>query len=71
MYLLNRRFKQQQQIIWSGKGGVQDRTIYEGTEHPAPVDKTAPNSPTLLYTDAVFAKMLMNGGLMDKRDYDT
>ena len=23
------RFKQQQQIIWSGRGGVQDRTIYE------------------------------------------
>ena len=30
VYLLNRRFTQQQQIIWSGKGGVQDRTIYEG-----------------------------------------
>ena len=29
IYLLNRRFKQQQQIIWAGKGGVQDRTIYE------------------------------------------
>ena len=29
VYLLNKRFKQQQQIIWSGKGGVQDRTIYE------------------------------------------
>lgn len=70
MYLLNRRFKQQQQIIWSGKGGVQDRTIYEGTGHPAPVIKATQSSPTS-YTDAVFAKMLMNGGLMDKRDYDT
>jgi deoxyadenosine kinase len=29
IYLLQRRFTQQQQIIWSGKGGVQDRTIYE------------------------------------------
>jgi len=29
IYLLHRRFTQQQQIIWSGKGGVQDRTIYE------------------------------------------
>lgn len=29
IYLLNRRFKQHQQIIWQGKGGVQDRTIYE------------------------------------------
>lgn len=29
IYLLNRRFRQQQQIIWSNKGGVQDRTIYE------------------------------------------
>jgi len=29
IYLLNKRFRQQQQIIWQGKGGVQDRTIYE------------------------------------------
>ena len=29
VYLLNRRFQQHQQIIWQGKGGVQDRTIYE------------------------------------------
>jgi deoxyadenosine kinase len=29
VYLLNKRFRQQQQIIWEGKGGVQDRTIYE------------------------------------------
>eukprot|EP01096_Ripella_sp_DP13-Kostka_P013341 TRINITY_DN5796_c0_g1_i1.p2 TRINITY_DN5796_c0_g1~~TRINITY_DN5796_c0_g1_i1.p2 ORF type:complete len:259 (+),score=111.72 TRINITY_DN5796_c0_g1_i1:70-777(+) len=29
VYLLNKRFKQQQQIIWQGRGGVQDRTIYE------------------------------------------
>ena len=29
VYLLNRRFAQQQQIVWSGKGGIQDRTIYE------------------------------------------
>lgn len=29
VYLLNKRFAQQQQIIWHGKGGVQDRTIYE------------------------------------------
>jgi len=29
IYLLNQRFRQQQQIIWQGKGGVQDRTIYE------------------------------------------
>ncbi|KYR01047.1 deoxyadenosine kinase [Tieghemostelium lacteum] len=50
IYLLNARFQQQQQIIWQGKGGVQDRTIYE---------------------DSVFAKMLMESGLMDKRDYST
>lgn len=31
IYLLNERFSQQQQIIWSGKGGIQDRTIYEDT----------------------------------------
>lgn len=29
VYLLNKRFKQQQQIVWQGKGAVQDRTIYE------------------------------------------
>jgi len=29
IYFLNQRFKQQQQIIWSNKGGIQDRTIYE------------------------------------------
>lgn len=29
VYLLNRRFQQHQQIIWQGRGGVQDRTIYE------------------------------------------
>jgi hypothetical protein len=27
IYLLNRRFEQQQQIIWFGKGGIQDRTV--------------------------------------------
>ncbi len=29
VYLLNERFKQQQQIVWSGKGAIQDRSIYE------------------------------------------
>jgi Deoxynucleoside kinase len=29
VFLLNRRFKQHQQIVWGGQGGVQDRTIYE------------------------------------------
>lgn len=29
IHLLNQRFKQQQLIIWSGKGGIQDRSIYE------------------------------------------
>jgi len=29
VYLLNKRFEQQQRLIWSKKGGVQDRTIYE------------------------------------------
>jgi len=29
VYLLNRRFAQHQEIIWSTQGGVQDRTIYE------------------------------------------
>jgi deoxyadenosine kinase len=31
IYLLNKRFHQHQQIIWRGRGGVQDRTIYEDT----------------------------------------
>eukprot|EP01155_Anaeramoeba_flamelloides_P041693 Anaeramoba_flamelloidesc35325_g1_i2.p1 GENE.c35325_g1_i2~~c35325_g1_i2.p1 ORF type:complete len:136 (-),score=14.83 c35325_g1_i2:13-420(-) len=29
IYLLNNRFRQQQQIIWSGQGGIVDRSIYE------------------------------------------
>ena len=29
VFLLNKRFAQQQQIIWSGNGGIQDRSIYE------------------------------------------
>ncbi|MBI4699713.1 MAG: deoxynucleoside kinase [Deltaproteobacteria bacterium] len=29
IYLLNRRFRQHQEIIWRGGGAVQDRTIYE------------------------------------------
>lgn len=29
IYLLNNRFAQQQQIIWSHKGGIADRSIYE------------------------------------------
>lgn len=29
VYLLNRRYQQHQQIIWSGLGAVQDRSIYE------------------------------------------
>lgn len=29
IYLLNKRFAQQQMIIWQGKGAVQDRTIFE------------------------------------------
>ena len=29
IYLLYRRFQQHQEIIWRGRGGVQDRTIYE------------------------------------------
>jgi len=50
IHLLNKRFRQHQQIIWQGKGGVQDRTIYE---------------------DSIFARMLCESGLMDKRDFDT
>lgn len=29
VYLLNKRFKQHQQVIWQDNGGIQDRTIYE------------------------------------------
>lgn len=50
IYLLNRRFQQHQEIIWRGRGGIQDRTIYE---------------------DAIFAKTLVDGGMMDQRDYET
>lgn len=50
VHLLNKRFRQQQEIVWSEAGAVQDRTIYE---------------------DAIFARMLADGGLMDQRDYET
>ncbi len=50
IYLLTERFRQHQEVIWRGGGGVQDRTIYE---------------------DAIFAKTLVNAGLMDERDYRT
>ena len=50
IYLLNRRFQQHQEIIWQGRGAVQDRTIYE---------------------DAVFARTLVEQGLMEERDYRT
>ncbi len=50
IYLLNKRFQQHQKIVWTGKGGVQDRTIYE---------------------DCIFAKMLMEQGNIEKRDYET
>jgi deoxyadenosine kinase len=50
IYLLNKRFQQQQQIVWQRKGAVQDRTIYE---------------------DRIFAKMLCDQGLMEKRDFET
>lgn len=29
IYLLNVRFRQHQQILWNGAGGIQDRTLYE------------------------------------------
>lgn len=29
IFLLNKRFNQQQQIIWNGVGGISDRSIYE------------------------------------------
>lgn len=29
IHLLNKRFEQQQRLIWSKKGGIQDRSIYE------------------------------------------
>lgn len=50
IYLLNRRFAQHMQIVWSGGGGVSDRSIYE---------------------DGVFAQLLMESKLMERRDYDT
>jgi len=50
VYLLDKRFRQQQQILWDERGGVQDRTIYE---------------------DAVFAKMLLDSGMMEAREHET
>lgn len=40
VYLLNKRFRQQQQIIWDGRGGVQDRTIYEDSVFAATLRDT-------------------------------
>ena len=50
VFLLNRRFKQYQTMVWQGKGGIQDRTIFE---------------------DMIFARVLLDGGDMSRRDYDT
>lgn len=48
--LLKRRYTQQQEIVWSGRDAIQDRTIYE---------------------DQIFCKMLKDGGMLEKRDYET
>lgn len=29
IYLLNSRYQQQQKLVWGGRGGIQDRSIYE------------------------------------------
>ena len=50
VHLLNKRFEQHQQVVWSKDGAVQDRSIYE---------------------DKVFARMLHDGGWMERRDYET
>ena len=36
IYLLNKRFRQQQQIVWEGRGGVQDRTFARAASFAAP-----------------------------------
>lgn len=50
VFLLNKRFKQQQQHMWHGTGGVQASTMYE---------------------NSVFARMLLDSGAMDERDFQT
>ncbi|MCA9729750.1 MAG: deoxynucleoside kinase [Candidatus Eisenbacteria bacterium] len=40
IYLLNRRFRQHQEIIWRGRSAVQDRTIYEDSVFAKMLAKT-------------------------------
>lgn len=62
MYLLNQRFRQHQQIIWTG-GGVQDRTIYEDTVF----------AKMLRYINSIIITLILlsDAGKMDDRDYHT
>ena len=50
VFLLNKRFQQHQEVVWTQRRAVQDRTIYE---------------------DTIFARMLVEAGLMSKLDYET
>ncbi len=78
IYLLNKRFSQQQQIIWFGRGGVQDRTIYEDSVFCS-VSVVALVVLGGRHGTRAYARgccpgslqMLRDAGLMDPRDYDT
>ncbi len=68
IYLLNKRFRQHQQIIWQNRGGVQDRTIYEVE---MPLSPSVSFLFNLHFQDAIFAKMLKDSKKMSERDYRT
>lgn len=69
VFLLNRRFQQHQQIIWQGRGGVQDRTIYEDSVF-AKV-KTSLTTHLTLFTLDYDLQVLKDSGMMEEREYQT
>lgn len=83
VFLLNRRFQQHQQIIWQGRGGVQDRTIYEDSVF-AKVCRNIPQATgivVVVYASFVHCKqltssvcssqVLKDSGMMEEREYET
>lgn len=70
VFLLNRRFQQHQQIIWQGRGGVQDRTIYEDSVF-AKVKKPSLTTHLTLFTLDYDLQVLKDSGMMEEREYQT
>ena len=66
---MNQRFQQHQQIIWQGKGGVQDRTIYEDSVF-AKVEKIRHKRLGRSFFPSNF-QVLRDTGMMEEREYET